>query len=96
MGDEFSGLSFDCANCKIKSYSLEEDNLTIECINGFSPANIDFNGVREFVPDERCIGGVIFGFRKKQEDGFTVFRLELRDAEIHHIDVTAETMKYTE
>ena len=39
MGDEFSCLSFDFANCKIKSYSLEEDKLTIECINGFSPAN---------------------------------------------------------
>lgn len=97
METRFSNISFEHSNMKIRSFSFNGDVLTLNCLNGFAPAKICFEGSFDFSPDDHILGSTIFGIRTELKDSLPkAFRIELSDSRIKFFDVIACNMTYIE
>ena len=96
MDEEFGSYNFDFTRYTIKKIKEEEQSLTIEGINDFTVGRLLFENLKEgYVPDERMVGGRVFGIRRKNlADDYVLFRIYLDDAEIEYSDIIARSLIY--
>ena len=96
MTDEFGSYNFNYLGYVIKKSEVKGNTLTIEGMNGYTVGRIIFEELEEgFESDDRMIGGKVFGIKRKPLDnGFSVFRIELDDAQIKQTDIVAKSMVF--
>ena len=96
MAEEFGQYNFNFIHYVIQKAEITDNTLTIEGMNGYTVGRIIFEELEEgFEIDERMIGGKVFGIKRKPLDnGFSVFRIELDDAQIKQTDIVAKNMVF--
>ena len=96
MAEEFGSYNFDFIGYVIQKAEITDNTLKIEGKNGFAVGSIIFEDLEEgFESDDRMIGGKVFGIKRKPLDnGFSVFRIELDDAQIKQTDIVAKNMVF--
>ena len=96
MEEEFGQYNFNYLGYVIKKVRVTDDKLIMEGINDFTVGRIIFEELEEgFESDDRMIGGKVFGIKRKPLDnGFSVFRIELDDAQIKQTDIVAKNMVF--
>ncbi|SCI36220.1 Uncharacterised protein [uncultured Clostridium sp.] len=96
MAEEFGQYNFNFIHYVIQKAEITDNTLTIEGVNGFTIGKLIFEELEEgFEIDERMIGGKVFGIKRKPIDnGFTVFRIVIDDAQITQIDIVAKNMVF--
>ena len=99
MAEEFGQYNFNFIYYVIQKAEITDNTLTIEGMNrmnGYTVGRIIFEELEEgFEIDERMIGGKVFGIKRKPIDnGFTVFRIVIDDAQITQTDIVAKNMVF--
>ena len=96
MAEEFGQYYFNFIYYVIQKAEITDNTLTIEGMNGYTVGRIFFEELEEgFEIDERMIGGKVFGIKRKPIDnGFTVFRIVIDDAQITQTDIVAKNMVF--
>lgn len=96
MEEEFGQYNFNFIYYVIQKAEITDNTLTIEGMNGYTVGRIFFEELEEgFEIDERMIGGKVFGIKRKPIDnGFTVFRIVIDDAQITQTDIVAKNMVF--
>lgn len=96
MAEEFGQYNFNFIHYVIQKAEITDNTLTIEGANGFTIGKLIFEELEEgFEIDERMIGGKVFGIKRKPIDnGFTVFRIVIDDAQITQTDIVAKNMVF--
>ena len=96
MAGEFGQYNFNFIHYVIQKAEITDNTLTIEGVNGFTIGKLIFEELEEgFEIDERMIGGKVFGIKRKPIDnGFTVFRIVIDNAQITQTDIVAKNMVF--
>ncbi len=96
MAEEFGQYNFNFIHYVIQKAEITDNTLTIEGVNDFTIGKLIFEELEEgFEIDERMIGGKVFGIKRKPIDnGFTVFRIVIDDAQITQTDIVAKNMVF--
>ena len=99
MAEEFGQYNFNFIYYVIQKAEITDNTLTIEGMNGYTVGRIFFEELEEgFEIDERMIGGKVFGIKRKPrkpiDNGFTVFRIVIDDAQITQTDIVAKNMVF--
>ena len=96
MAEEFGQYNFNFIHYVIQKAEITDNTLTIEGMNSYTVGRIIFEELEEgFESDDRMIGGKVFGIKRKPLDnGFSVFRIELDDAQIKQTDIVAKNMVF--
>ena len=96
MDEEFGSYNFDFTRYVIKKMKVEERTLTINGINEFTTGKLIFEELKNGnAPDDRMIGGKVFGIKRKTlSDGYVQFRIYLDDAKIEYADIIARSLIY--
>ena len=96
MAEGFGQYNFNFIHYVIQKAEITDNTLTIEGMNGYKVGRIIFEELEEgFESDDRMIGGKVFGIKRKPLDnGFSVFRIELDDAQIKQTDIVAKNMVF--
>lgn len=96
MAEEFGQYNFNFIHYVIQKAEITDNTLIIVGANGFTIGKLIFEELEEgFEIDERMIGGKVFGIKRKPIDnGFTVFRIVIDDAQITQTDIVAKNMLF--
>lgn len=96
MAEEFGQYNFNFIHYVIKKAEITDNTLIIVGANKFTIGKLIFEELEEgFEIDERMIGGKVFGIKSKPIDnGFTVFRIVIDDAQITQTDIVAKNMVF--
>ena len=96
MAEEFGQYNFNFIHYVIQKAEITDNTLTIEGMNDYTVGRIIFEELEEgFESDDRMIGGKVFGIKRKPLDnGFSVFRIELDDAQIKQTDIVAKNVVF--
>ena len=66
MEEEFGSYDFDFTRYVIKKVTAEESTLIVDGINEFTMGKLIFEDLKKgYDPDNRMIGGKVFGIKRK-------------------------------
>lgn len=91
MEEEFGTYNFEFIGYMVRKIKVEDRTLIIDGVNGLIMGRLYFIGIKDgYTPDERMVGGKVFGIRRKKlDDDYILFRIYFDDGEIKQADVIA-------
>ena len=94
MEEGFGPYNFGFIEYTIKKIKVENHTLIIDGVNGLIMGELYYIGLRDrYIPDEKVIGGKVFGIRRKKlDDDYNLFRIHLDDSEIKYTDIVARDL----